>query len=114
MTAGTELGKKAKDIMAKGGLVSDDLVNGIVGEALMDEKCKKGFILDGYPRTVGQAESLDKMLKEKGRAITHVVQLDVPDAELKVRILGRLIHKPSGRSYHEKFNPPKKEMTDDV
>ena len=88
---------------------------GIVMEALNGDACKKGFILDGYPRTVPQAEFLDKALKENGgRTISHVVQLQVPDEELKERILGRLIHKPSGRSYHVKFNPPKEEMKDDV
>merc|ERR1712176_1493343 len=89
--------------------------NNIVAEALASDKCKNGFILDGYPRTVVQAEFLDKSLKEKGgRAITHLIQLKVPDEELKVRILGRLIHKASGRSYHVKFKPPKVEMKDDV
>merc|ERR550532_234528 len=114
VATGTELGKKAKGLMDAGKLVDDDLVNGIVMEALNGDDCKKGFILDGYPRTVAQAKSLDDSLSKNGRAITHVVQLVVPDDELKVRILGRLIHKPSGRSYHVKFNPPKEEMKDDV
>eukprot|EP01084_Bolivina_argentea_P248958 416567_1 len=114
VAAGTELGKKAKGLMDAGKLVSDDLVNGIVAEALNSGKCKNGFILDGYPRTVVQAQFLDKSLTDNGRKITHLVQLSVPDEELKVRILGRLIHKPSGRSYHVKFNPPKVEMKDDV
>jgi len=114
VAAGTELGKKAKGLMDAGKLVDDDLVNGIVIEALNGDQCKKGFILDGYPRTVAQAEFLDESLAANGRAITHVVQLIVPDEELKVRILGRLIHKPSGRSYHVKFNPPKEEMKDDI
>ena len=101
--------------MDAGKLVSDDLVNGIVSEALNDDKCRKGFILDGYPRTVVQAEFLDDALsKNGGRTITHLVQLVVPNEELKVRILGRLIHKASGRSYHTKFNPPKEEMKDDI
>merc|ERR1719361_3197108 len=114
VAAGTELGKKAKGLMDAGKLVDDDLVNGIVSEALNGDQCKNGFILDGYPRTVAQAKFLDESLGANGRAITHVVQLIVPDDELKVRILGRLIHKPSGRSYHVKFNPPKEEMKDDV
>jgi len=114
VAAGTELGQKAKGLMDAGKLVDDDLVNGIVSEALSGEKCKKGFILDGYPRTVPQAKFLDESLAKNNRRITHVVQLIVPDEELKVRILGRLIHKPSGRSYHVKFNPPKEEMKDDV
>merc|ERR1719491_1003663 len=114
VAAGTELGKQAKGLMNAGKLVSDDLVNGIVMEALNGEACAKGFILDGYPRTVPQAQFLDKALKENGRRISHVVQLTVPVEELKVRILGRLIHKASGRSYHIKFSPPKEEMKDDV
>merc|ERR1712087_390862 len=107
-------GKKAKGLMDAGKLVSDDLVNGIVSEALSGDKCRNGFILDGYPRTVVQAQFLDEALSKNDRKITHLVQLVVPDDELKVRILGRLIHKASGRSYHTKFNPPKEEMKDDV
>jgi len=114
VAAGTELGKKAKGLMDAGKLVSDDLVNGIVAEALNGDKCKNGFILDGYPRTVVQAQFLDKALAENGRKINYLIQLKVPNEELKVRILGRLIHKKSGRTYHVKFNPPKEEMKDDV
>jgi len=115
VAAETDLGKQAKMMMDEGKLVSDELVNSIVSEALNGDKCKKGFILDGYPRTVAQATFLDKSLKENGdRKITHIVQLNVPDEELKERILGRLIHKPSGRSYHTKFSPPKEEGKDDV
>src|SRR5690606_16091516 len=79
VSKGTELGKKAKNLMNEGKLVPDELVNGIVEEALSEEKCKNGFILDGYPRTVGQAKSLDKFLKSQNRNITHVLQLVVPD-----------------------------------
>merc|ERR1719491_4290 len=107
VSAGTELGKQAKGLMDAGKLVSDDLVNNIVMEALNGETCNNGFILDGYPRTVVQAQFLDKSLAAKGRSISKVVQL-------KERILGRLIHKASGRSYHVKFNPPKQDMKDDV
>merc|ERR1719491_239971 len=107
VSAGTELGKQAKGLMDAGKLVSDDLVNNIVMEALNGEACNNGFILDGYPRTVVQAQFLDKSLAAKGRSISKVVQL-------KERILGRLIHKASGRSYHVKFNPPKQDMKDDV
>merc|ERR1712113_870941 len=114
VAAGTELGKKAKSLMDAGKLVSDDLVNGIIAEALNGDQCKNGFILDGYPRTVVQAQFLDESLAKNGRKITNLIQLIVPDDELKVRILGRLIHKKSGRSYHVKFNPPKVEMKDDV
>jgi len=113
--AKTELGLKAKELMDKGDLVPDELVNNIVAGKVSGEDCKNGFILDGYPRTVEQAGFLDKALEENGgRKITHVIQLKVPDEELKERILGRLIHKPSGRSYHTKFNPPKEEMKDDL
>merc|ERR1719203_1916179 len=114
VAAGTELGKQAKGLMDAGKLVSDDLVNGIVSEALSGDECRNGFILDGYPRTVVQAQFLDEALAKNDRKITHLVQLVVPNDELKVRILGRLIHKPSGRSYHTKFNPPKEEMKDDI
>eukprot|EP01084_Bolivina_argentea_P263730 446473_1 len=114
VAAGTELGKQAKSLMDEGKLVSDDLVNGIVAEALNSNKCKNGFILDGYPRTVPQARFLDESLSKSNRKISNVVQLIVPDEELKVRILGRLIHKKSGRSYHIKFKPPKVEMKDDI
>eukprot|EP00484_Ammonia_sp_Unknown_P029190 CAMPEP_0197026552 /NCGR_PEP_ID=MMETSP1384-20130603/6613_1 /TAXON_ID=29189 /ORGANISM="Ammonia sp." /LENGTH=441 /DNA_ID=CAMNT_0042455239 /DNA_START=52 /DNA_END=1377 /DNA_ORIENTATION=+ len=114
VAAGTEMGKKAKGLMDEGKLVGDDIVNGIVAEQLASDKCKNGFILDGYPRTVPQANFLDEALSKNGRKITHVVQLIVPNEELQVRILGRLIHKPSGRSYHIKFKPPKQEMKDDV
>ena len=84
VAAGTELGKKAKGLVDAGQLVSDDLVNGIVSEALNDDKCRNGFILDGYPRTVVQAQFLDDALAKNGRKITHLVQLVVPDEELKV------------------------------
>ena len=114
VAAGTELGKKAKAVMDAGKLVSDDLVHPIVVEAVSAERCKKGFILDGYPRTVKQAQDLDRDLAKINRSINYVINLSVPDDVLKERILGRLIHKPSGRSYHVKFNPPKVEMKDDV
>jgi len=114
VSRGTELGKQAKAIMERGDLVSDDIVNGIVAEAIDSKECSKGFILDGYPRTVEQAKALDAMLAEKGRQIDDVVQLDVPDEVLTERITGRWIHKASGRSYHTKFNPPKVAGIDDV
>ncbi|ETO15760.1 adenylate kinase 1 [Reticulomyxa filosa] len=139
---GTELGKKAKSIMDKGELVPDELVNGIVGEAIDSPKCAKGFILDGYPRTVPQAQAvgycvkknkknkkhyksmikkkssifkkLEKMLKEKKKLVSDVVELNVPDSILEERITGRRIHKASGRTYHVKFSPPKQSNKDDV
>merc|ERR1719300_1264582 len=93
--------------MDAGGLVSDDIVVGIVGDALMSDDCRKGFILDGFPRTVEQAAALDDILMQQGKEINDVVQIDVPKELLLERITGRRIHKPSGRSYHVKFNPPK-------
>jgi len=114
VAAKTELGLKAKAIMESGGLVSDDIVNGIVADSLKKPECAKGFILDGFPRTLGQAKALDKILQEQGKKIDDVVLLEVPDDILVTRIVGRRIHKPSGRSYHVDFNPPKMEGVDDV
>jgi len=105
--AGTEVGLKAKDIMAKGGLVSDDLVVGIIRDRIKAPDCAKGFILDGFPRTVGQATALDNLLKASNESVGRVIEFSVPDSVLVERICGRWIHKASGRSYHGKFNPPK-------
>jgi len=104
---GTEVGSKAKEVMARGGLVSDDIVVGIIRDRVKADDCKKGFILDGFPRTVAQAGALDMMLKETSDHVGIVVELNVPDQVLFERITGRWIHKASGRSYHTKFNPPK-------
>lgn len=112
---GTELGKQAKEIMDAGGLVSDDImVNMIKDELTNNPACKNGFILDGFPRTIPQAEKLDAMLKEQGTPLQKAVELKVDDDLLVARITGRLIHLASGRSYHTLFNPPKVEMTDDI
>ena len=89
----TEIGKKAQAIMKSGGLVSDDIVVGIIKDRIKDPDCKFGFILDGFPRTLPQAKALDKMLSEEGAAVTKVVELSVPDAILEERICGRWIHK---------------------
>eukprot|EP01063_Lacrimia_lanifica_P021336 TRINITY_DN2863_c0_g1_i7.p1 TRINITY_DN2863_c0_g1~~TRINITY_DN2863_c0_g1_i7.p1 ORF type:complete len:596 (+),score=174.38 TRINITY_DN2863_c0_g1_i7:45-1832(+) len=105
--AGTEVGKQADEVMKSGGLVSDEIVVGIIKDRIKEEDCAKGFILDGFPRTVPQAEMLDKCLFETGEMVSKVIQLDVPDAVLEERICGRWIHKDSGRSYHVKFAPPK-------
>ncbi|KAL7624567.1 adenylate kinase [Parahypoxylon ruwenzoriense] len=111
----TALGREAKKIMDAGGLVSDDIMIGMIKEELENNKeCKGGFILDGFPRTVAQAESLDKMLADKNQKLQHAVELQIDDALLVARITGRLIHPASGRSYHSIFNPPKVPMTDDV
>jgi adenylate kinase len=111
----TELGLEAKKIMDQGGLVSDNImVNMIKSELADNPECKNGFILDGFPRTIPQAEKLDSMLKESGKPLEKAVELKIDDELLVSRITGRLVHPSSGRSYHREFNPPKKEMTDDV
>mmetsp|Transcript_20738 Transcript_20738/g.42162 ORF Transcript_20738/g.42162 Transcript_20738/m.42162 type:complete len:259 (-) Transcript_20738:193-969(-) len=107
VAAGTDVGKKAKAIMESGGLVTDEIVVGIIKDAAASEECKKGFILDGFPRTIEQAKKLDAMLAEKNEEVNSVIALEVPDAVLTERICGRWIHKESGRSYHIKFAPPK-------
>ncbi|CAJ1962258.1 unnamed protein product [Cylindrotheca closterium] len=107
VSAGTEVGKKAEAIMKAGGLVSDDIVIGIIRDRIQEEDCKFGFILDGFPRTLAQAKALDKMLADEGACVTKVVELEVPDSVLEERITGRWIHKSSGRSYHVKYAPPK-------
>lgn len=103
----TEVGKKADAIMKAGGLVSDDIVVGIIRERIQQEDCKFGFILDGFPRTLKQAKALDAMLAKEGASVTKVIELQVPDDVLEERICGRWIHKNSGRSYHVKYAPPK-------
>ncbi|KAK3372768.1 adenylate kinase-domain-containing protein [Lasiosphaeria ovina] len=111
----TPLGREAKKIMDQGGLVSDDIVIGMIKEELENnQECKGGFILDGFPRTVPQAEGLDAMLRSRNQTLQHAVELQINDALLVARITGRLVHPASGRSYHTTFNPPKKAMTDDV
>jgi len=106
---GTELGKKAKEYMEAGKLVPDEVVIGIIEERLKQSDCEKGFILDGFPRTVPQAEALDKVLEKMGRKIDHVLTLDVPEEELIRRLTGRRTCKKCGAMYHIIFNPPKAE-----
>ncbi|MFO8083218.1 MAG: adenylate kinase [Desulfobacterales bacterium] len=108
--AGTELGKKAKAVMDSGGLVSDDIIIGLVKERIKEPDCEKGFLFDGFPRTIPQADAM----KDAGVTIDAVVDIDVPDEEIIKRMSGRRVHLPSGRTYHVVFNPPKVEGKDDV
>jgi adenylate kinase len=109
VAAGTNLGKEAKKFMDRGDLVPDEVVVGLVDERLMDTDCKDGYILDGFPRTVEQAKSLDLILDEKGDGITHVVSIDVDEDELIERLTGRRTCRKCGAMYHVKFEPPKSE-----
>mmetsp|Transcript_18475 Transcript_18475/g.21897 ORF Transcript_18475/g.21897 Transcript_18475/m.21897 type:complete len:311 (-) Transcript_18475:58-990(-) len=106
VSAQTPIGVKAKGLMAAGKLVSDDVVVGIIKDRILERDCKNGFILDGFPRTVEQANKLDEILKENDESINKVIALQTPDSVLDERICGRWIHKKSGRSYHVKFSPP--------
>ncbi|MBR1728836.1 MAG: adenylate kinase [Selenomonadaceae bacterium] len=106
---GTELGKQAKVVMDAGGLVSDEIIIGIVKERLTKDDCKKGFILDGFPRTVEQADALSKILEELGIKLTRVLNIHVPAEDLIERAVGRRICKKCGATYHVKFNPTQKD-----
>jgi adenylate kinase len=107
--AGTELGVAAKKIMDEGGLVSDDIIMGMVKERIKEDDCANGFLFDGFPRTIPQAEAL----REAGVPVDAVVEIDVPDEEIIKRMSGRRVHLASGRTYHVTFNPPKEEGKDD-
>ena len=108
--AGTELGLKAKEYMDSGGLVPDDVIIGLVKERIKESDCEKGFLFDGFPRTIPQADAM----KEAGVPIDAVVDINVPDEEIIKRMGGRRAHLASGRTYHIIFNPPKEEGKDDV
>jgi adenylate kinase len=108
--AGTELGLAAKKVMDAGGLVSDDIIIGLVKERLKDADCQSGYLFDGFPRTIPQADAM----KEAGVKIDFVLEIDVPDSEIVLRMSGRRVHLASGRTYHIKFNPPKVAGLDDV
>ncbi len=108
--AGTPLGLAAKKVMDAGQLVSDDIIIALVKERLKAPDCAKGYLFDGFPRTLGQAEAM----KQAGVAVDHVLEIDVPEDEIVLRMSGRRVHPASGRSYHVKFNPPKTPDRDDV
>ncbi|MGO1295960.1 MAG: adenylate kinase [Vibrio sp.] len=108
--AGTELGKKAKAVIDAGQLVSDDIILGLIKERIAQPDCEQGFLLDGFPRTIPQADGL----KEMGINIDYVIEFDVADDVIVERMAGRRAHLPSGRTYHAIYNPPKVEGKDDV
>lgn len=107
--SGSELGVAAKKIMDEGGLVSDEIIMGMVKERITEDDCGNGFLFDGFPRTIPQAEAL----KQAGVDVDAIVEIDVPDDEIIKRMSGRRVHLASGRTYHVTFNPPKVEGKDD-
>jgi adenylate kinase len=109
MKEGTELGLKAKSFMDSGNLVPDDVTIGIVRERLAKDDCKKGFLLDGFPRTVAQADALENILSETNRSIDYVLYIDVDQESLLKRLTGRRICKDCGATYHVIFNPSQQE-----
>lgn len=108
--AGTPLGLEAKKIMDAGGLVSDDIIIGLVRDRLTQPDCGNGYLFDGFPRTIPQADAL----KDAGVKLDYVVEIEVPEDDIIERMSGRRVHPASGRSYHVRFNPPKAEGKDDV
>ena len=108
--AGTPLGVEAKKVMDEGGLVSDQIILGLIKERITQDDCTNGFLLDGFPRTIAQAEGLVTMNVD----IDHVIEIAVDDAEIIKRMAGRRVHLASGRTYHIEFNKPKQEGLDDV
>ncbi len=108
--AGTPLGLAAKKVMDSGALVSDDIIIGLVKERLKDADCANGYLFDGFPRTIPQADAM----REANVAIDYVLEIDVPDSAIVERMSGRRVHVASGRTYHVKFNPPKVPGKDDV
>ena len=110
VVAGTSVGLKAKKIIDEGGLVSDDIIITLVKERIQSQDCKNGYLLDGFPRTIAQADSL----KLEGINIDYVVEVQVPDEDIVVRMSGRRVHLASGRTYHIAFNPPIVENKDNL
>ncbi len=108
--AGTPLGIEAKKVMDAGGLVSDGIIIGLVKDRLQQDDCKAGYMFDGFPRTIPQADAM----KDAGVPIDFVLEIDVPDSEIIERMSGRRVHLSSGRTYHVKYNPPKVAGKDDV
>jgi adenylate kinase len=108
--AGTPLGMEAKKVMDAGGLVSDDIIIGLVKDRLKQPDCANGYLFDGFPRTIPQADAM----KDAGVGIDYVLEIDVPDEAIIERMSGRRVHQPSGRTYHAKYNPPKVPGKDDV
>lgn len=108
--ASTPLGLQAKKVMDAGGLVSDDIIIGLVADRLKQPDCGKGYLFDGFPRTIPQADAL----KQAGVSLDFVVEIDVPDHDIIVRMSGRRVHPASGRTYHVQFNPPKVAEKDDL
>ena len=108
--AGTEIGLEAKKVIDAGGLVSDDIIIALVKERIQSPDCKNGYLLDGFPRTIAQADSL----KTQGININYVVEVQVPDEDIVIRMSGRRVHLDSGRTYHIDFNPPIVQNKDDL
>src|SRR3954451_17850598 len=108
--AGTPLGIAAKKVMDAGGLVSDDIIIGLVKERIAHPDCANGFLFDGFPRTIPQADAM----KQAGGNLDVVLEIDVPDEAIIERMSGRRVHPASGRTYHVKFNPPQQEGRDDI
>jgi adenylate kinase len=108
--ADTPLGRAAKEVMDRGSLVSDDIIVGLVKDRLREPDCAPGYLFDGFPRTIPQADAL----KDAAIGLDYVIEIDVPDAAIVERMSGRRVHLASGRTYHVKFNPPKVKGKDDV